>query len=121
MEKKLTFEEFLKSRNNTSIQPSDCPVTFVFNILQGKWKNHVLFEMSKYKSIRFGELKKALSPITNTMLTSTLKELEEDGLLSREQFNEIPPHVEYALTKKSVDLLPIFYEMHLWGIKYINK
>ena len=53
------------------------------------------------------------------MLTNSLRELEADGLVSRIQFNEIPPHVEYSLTEKGNALLPIFYEMTMWGLQYI--
>lgn len=56
--------------------------------------------------------------ITNAMLSSTLKELEEAGIVRRTQFNEIPPHVEYSLTQCSQDMLPIFYEIAKWGEKY---
>ena len=72
------------------------------------------------KPIRFGELKKELGGITNTMLTSSLRELEQDGLVNRMQFNEIPPHVEYSLSDKGKDLLPVFYEMTKWGFKYLE-
>ena len=71
--------------------------------------------------IRFGELKKNLVGITNTMLTNSLRELEADGLISREQFNEIPPRVEYSFTQKGRDLMPVFYAMMNWGFKYENK
>ena len=60
------------------------------------------------------------SGITNTMLTTSLRELESDGLISRKQYNEIPPHVDYSFTQKGKDLLPIFYEMTKWGFKYIE-
>lgn len=62
--------------------------------------------------------KKALPEITNVMQTNTLRELEADGLVNRKQFNEIPPHVEYSLTEKGRDLMPIFYEIFIWGMKY---
>ncbi len=70
--------------------------------------------------IRFGELKKELPGITNTMLTNTLRELEKDGLVLREQFNEIPPHVEYSFSDMGRDLLPVFYSMMVWGFKHEN-
>lgn len=54
------------------------------------------------------------------MLTSSLRELEKDGLVDRVQFNEIPPHVEYSLSGKGKDLLPVFYEMTKWGFKYLE-
>ena len=69
--------------------------------------------------MRFGELRRNMEGITNTMLTSSLRELERDGLVSRAQFNEIPPHVEYSLTEKGRALLPVFYEMTRWGFRYI--
>ena len=52
------------------------------------------------------------------MLTSTLRELEADGVIVRKQFNEIPPHVEYSFSQKGRDLMPIFYAMMNWGFKY---
>ena len=68
---------------------------------------------------RFGELKKMLKPITNTALTNALKELEADDLIQRIQYNEMPLRVEYSLTLKGQDLLPVFYSIMQWGIKYI--
>ncbi|MCI9166096.1 MAG: winged helix-turn-helix transcriptional regulator [Oscillospiraceae bacterium] len=56
---------------------------------------------------------------SSTMLTTSLRELERDGLVSRVQFNEIPPRVEYSLTEKGRALLPVFYEMTRWGFRYI--
>ena len=64
-------------------------------------------------------MKKAIPKITNTMLTSTLRDLERLGVVAREQFNEIPPHVEYSLTESGEALLPIFYEIAKWGDKYL--
>lgn len=57
--------------------------------------------------------------ITNAMLTNALKELEADGLVHREPYSEIPPRVEYTLTPKGRDLLPVFYAICQWGMKYI--
>ena len=51
----------------------------------------------------------------NTMLTNTLRDLESLGIINREQFNEIPPHVEYSLTDKGKALLPVFFEISKWG------
>lgn len=123
----VSYEEFLKFINRRekpqnaeealTIRKS-CPVNYALGILQGKWTNYVLFEMCAHKSVRFGELKKALPEVTNTMLTSTLRELEVNGLVNREQFNEIPPHVEYSLTEMGKELMPIYYEMFIWGKKY---
>lgn len=75
----------------------------------------VIFELCKKECVRFGELKRAIPKITNTMLTSTLRNLENIGIVKREQFNEIPPHVEYSLTEKGKKLAPVFYEIARWG------
>lgn len=121
MEKAMTYEEFLKRVRQGILTPSgNCPVTPLLIMLQGKWKNQILYQLCINEKIRFGELKKNIEGITNTMLTSTLKELERDGLVHRKQFNEIPPHVEYSLTEKGLDLFPIFYEMVNWGFAHEN-
>ena len=69
--------------------------------------------------MRYSELKRAIPGITGTMLSSSLKDLERDGLIVRRQYEEIPPRVEYFLTDKGKDLMPVFYEMAKWGLKYI--
>ena len=115
----IPYEAFLKHIHEGIItEAGNCPVTPVLTLFQGKWKNQVLYELCCCGTMRFGELKRALEGITNTMLTSTLRELEADGLIDREQFNEIPPHVEYALSEKGTDLMPVFYAMMNWGLKY---
>ena len=98
----------------------DCPICKTLELLQGKWTLYVIFELSKVDAIRFGELKKNLPGITNTMLTSTLRFLAEHELVSRIQYNEIPPHVEYSLSEAGKALYPIFVEIGKWGKKYLK-
>lgn len=62
-----------------------------------------------------------LPQITNTMLNSTLRDLEKYGIVHREQFNEIPPHVEYSLTEKGKAMIPIFCELAKWGENYLDE
>lgn len=120
MNKDMTYEEFQEKVSDIILTESgNCPVTPVIQMLQGKWKLQIIYELCIQSPMRFGELKKMLKPITNTMLTNALKELEEDGLVHREQYNEIPPRVEYSLTEKGRDLLPVFYAISQWGMKYI--
>ena len=69
--------------------------------------------------MRFGELKKAIPDISNTVLTATLKALENQGLVLRKQFNEVPPHVEYSLTESAKALDKIFQIMREWGNRYL--
>ena len=97
-----------------------CPVRKTLALLQGKWTLYVIFELSKVETIRFGELKKKLPGITNTMLTSTLRSLEEHKLVLRVQYNEIPPHVEYSLSEAGKELYTVFVEMGRWGSKYLD-
>lgn len=120
MDKNLTYEEWTqKVKHGIYTEAGNCPVTSLLIMLQGKWKFQIIYEMCIKSPIRFGELRKNIDGITNTMLTSSLRELEQDGLVSRIQFNEIPPHVEYSLTEKGTALLPVFYAMTKWGLTYI--
>lgn len=118
--KNMNYEEYTeKVKLGVLTDAGNCPVTPLLEMLQGKWKFQIIYELCIKDPIRFGELKKAITGITNTMLTTSLRDLEKDGLVSRIQFNEIPPHVEYSLTQKGKDLLPVFYEMTKWGFKHI--
>ena len=98
MEKEcLSYEEYLERvRDGILTASGNCPVTLLLLMIQGKWKARILYQFCIHEKIRFGKLKKALPGITNTMLTNALRDLERDGLVAREQFNEIPPHVEYS-------------------------
>lgn len=120
MNKDLTPEEYLK--RILKAKPSDnCPVRKALELISGKWRTHIIYELCKQPVCRFGELKKAIPGITNTMLASTLKDLESYGIVSREQFNEIPPRVEYSLTEKGKALLPTFFELARWSENYLEK
>lgn len=114
MNKDMTPEEYAERllHGRTS---DNCPMRRALSMLSGKWRTHVIYELYKKPSCRFGELKRAIPRITNTMLTSTLRDLEELGIVHREQLNEIPPHVEYSLTEKGKALLPVFTELAKWG------
>ena len=115
----MSYEEYLvKFKKGIVTSNGHCPVTPLLVMLQGRWKSQIMYELCIYDSIRFGQLKKDLPGITNTMLTKSLRELEDDGLVHREQFNEVPPHVEYSLTDMGRDLLPVFYAIMNWGFKY---
>lgn len=115
----MSYEEYLeKVKQGIVTEDGRCPVTPLLVMLQGRWKSQLMYEMCIYDSVRFGQLKKDLPGITNTMLTKSHRELEEDGLVHREQFNEVPLRVEYSLTDMGRDLLPVFYAIMNWGFKY---
>ena len=114
----MSYEEYLVNvKKGIVTRDGNCPVTPLLLMLQGRWKAQLMYEMCIYDTVRFGQLRKDLPGITNTMLTKALRELEEDGLISRKQFNEIPPHVEYSLTEMGRDLLPVFYAIMNWAVK----
>ena len=120
MKKDMTAEEYLERVLSSDVQ-SDCPMRRTLELLSGKWRTHIIYELCKQPVCRFGELKKALPRITNTMLTTTLRELETLGIVHREQYNEIPPRVEYSLTEKGKALLPVFFELAKWGEEHLEK
>ena len=120
MKNNMTAEEYLQKILSSS-PSSDCPVRKTLELISGKWRTHIIYELCKHTTCRFGELKKSLPQITNTMLTSTLRDLEHFEIVKRTQFNEIPPRVEYSLTDKGKAMLPIFCELAKWGENYLNN
>lgn len=105
-EKKIIFDE------NT------CPVTATMKVLGGKWKSILINAIYFTSPARFGELKRSVVGITQSMLTSQLRELEEDGIITRKIYAEIPPRVEYTLTEFGLTLSPIIQSMAEWGNQY---
>lgn len=91
-----------------------CPMRVACRAIEGKWKLPILYVLCENGTLRSNELKKALG-ITNVMLSNTLKEMEQEGLVARVQYNEIPPRVEYSLTEVSGALLPIVQAFCAWG------
>lgn len=93
----------------------DCGLKKVIDTIGGKWKIMILCVIDYKEVVRYGELTRAIHGITNTMLANSLKELEADGLVERRQYNEIPVRVEYRLTEKTKNLIPILLELKKWG------
>lgn len=99
-----------------------CPVTATMQVLGGKWKAILINAIYHTSPARFGELKRSVKGITQSMLTQQLRELEDDGLINRKIYAEIPPRVEYTLTEFGLTLSPIMQSMANWGKEYrINK
>ncbi len=94
-----------------------CPAPLVFAMIGGKWKLSILQILIFDGTKRFGELRKAIPDITQTMLTKQLRDLERDGLVKRQVYAEVPPKVEYSATEDGVGLMPAFKEMHAWWEK----
>lgn len=89
----------------------------IIPLLHGKWELQIMLEVCRFDVLRFGEIKKKFPSITNTVLTSSLRNLERWGLITRTQYNEMPPRVEYAPTKKGRSLLPVCYAIIRWGLE----
>ncbi len=87
----------------------------MLSIFQGKWSILILLELLIEEPLRFSAFKKRIPGITNTMLTSTLRNLEELGLISRTQYNEIPPRVEYGLTDSGKRFHSVLHELYVWS------
>lgn len=94
-----------------------CPIELGLNILSGKWKLKILWNLSK-GTIRFNELQRLLGHITTKTLTEQLRELEEQGIILRTVFPEVPPRVEYSLSEIGCTLKPILSELCEWGKTY---
>lgn len=92
-----------------------CPVIHALEILGGKWRLAIIWELSRYKVMRYNELKRHLCGITNIMLTRSLQALEEYGLITRKEICQVPPHVEYSITDKCLSLLPALEIINTWG------
>ena len=95
----------------------DCPVETTLKMMGGKWKVLIIRDLLSGTK-RFGELKKALGTITQKVLTTNLREMEESGLVNRKVYNQIPPKVEYTLTDLGYSLGGILDSMADWGSAY---
>lgn len=94
--------------------PYQCPVTRTMSIIGGKWKPIILNCIGD-KSLRFGKLNQLIPAISNKVLASELRELEELSLIERREFPELPPRVEYRLTRSAQSLIPLLHELANWG------
>ena len=94
---------------------ADCPVTYALRLIGGKWQIPILWALCQDRVLRYQELKRKVGGITNMMLAQSLKELESNGLVTRVQYTEIPPRVEYSPTEAALRLQPALKELGQWG------
>lgn len=102
------------SRNEETL--IECDLTYAINKIGGRWKLQLLDQLQSGKR-RFSDLKRAFPGITERMLTLQLKTMEQDGLVKRTVYAEVPPRVEYELTNRSKELMPILQQLSAWGNK----
>jgi DNA-binding HxlR family transcriptional regulator len=98
-----------------------CPVEYAVSLLSGKYKWRILWALIQESPKRFKVLERQITGISPTMLTSQLRELEADGLISREVFATVPPTVEYRLTEFGQTILPMMEEMKKWGLEHRSR
>jgi DNA-binding HxlR family transcriptional regulator len=106
-------------KNETGICPcgEKCPLSTAMEIIGGKWKLQILCALQIDGPIRYNDLKQKINGITNTMLSSCLKKLEADGLVSRRQYNVMPVRVEYSTTTAVDALGPILMQLGKWAVE----
>ncbi len=92
-----------------------CPIFYTMSVVEGKWKWIILYKIYEAEIIRYNKLREELQPIAHRTLSKQLKELEASNLVHREQYNEVPPKVEYSLTNEGKTLIPILDLMYQWG------
>ena len=95
----------------------ECPVATTVQLIGSKWKLLILRNLLQ-RPWRFYELKRSLDGISQKVLTDSLRSMEEDGLITRTVYPEVPPHVEYALSETGESMRPILMAMQSWGTNY---
>lgn len=107
--------------NKVSCSNYRCEIEVTLEIISGKWKALLMWNLGNEGVIRFNEFRRLIPGITQKMLTQQLRALEEDGLINRKVYNQVPPMVEYSLTEEGQELIPILELMDGWGKKHVER
>ncbi|SDF79596.1 winged helix-turn-helix transcriptional regulator [Sporomusa acidovorans] len=113
MNKKVTTEAYAEELL--------CPIRYAIDIVGGKWKLPIICMLASGLPTRYSTIKRKLTGITNMMLAQSLKELEASGIVHREQYNEVPPRVEYTLTDKGKSIIPPLIKLAEWGGSHMQE
>ena len=95
-----------------------CPLEYGLSIFGGKWKSRIICVLAKKDILRYSEIRKEMTNITDAVLATSLKGLILDGIIKRKQFDEIPPRVEYSLSSKGRSIIPILQTICQWAGAY---
>ena len=95
-----------------------CPLEYGLDLFGGKWKSRIICVIAHAGAVRYGQFKKVLAPISDPVLAASLKELSRDGVVARHSYDEIPPRVEYVLTKKGESIVPLLQAICSWSDRY---
>lgn len=111
----------MKQKNDKQIIISETPFGYTLSLINGKWKMSILYILAKFEIVRFNELYRMLGHITYKTLSRQLKELEDDNLIIRKEYPQIPPKVEYSLSPRGQSLIPILNALCNWGVENKEK
>jgi DNA-binding HxlR family transcriptional regulator len=103
--------------NDKKIKQATCEIEVAFGVIGGKWKPIIIWFLGELGTLRFGQIQHLIPEITHKILTKQLRELEENDLVLRKVYSQIPPKVEYTITDKGRDVLPILDMMCDWSTK----
>lgn len=101
--------------------PYICGIDAALDVVSGKWKGLILWELDAHDTRRFAELRRGLPGVSEKMLTQHLREMEEDGLVHRKVYAEVPPRVEYSLTEHGTSLNEALGSLGAWGKERIRR
>lgn len=107
-----------KKKLDTDIR---CPLEYGLTVFGGKWKSRIICVLSTVNSLRYSELRREMYNITDAVLSSTLKDLIDDGIIDRKSYDEIPPRVEYLLTGKGKSVVPILQSICQWSGSFYKE
>lgn len=96
------------------------PFEYTLSIVSGKWKLKIIYLLACTSPVRYNMLKRNIDGITHKMLSTQLKELEQEDVIFRNEYPQVPPKVEYSLTSKGESLIPIVKAMCSWGKEYMD-
>lgn len=115
MSKKVMIDEAYAGKNLI------CPIRYAIDVVGGKWKLPIICMLASGLPTRYSNIKRKLTGVTNMMLAQSLKELEASGIVHREQYNEVPPRVEYTLTDKGKSIIPPLLKLAEWGAGHMQE
>ncbi len=107
--------------NKVSCSNYRCEIEVTLEILSGKWKSLILWNLSNNENIRFNEFKRLIPEITHKMLSQQLNDLIKNGLIEKTIYPQVPPMVEYYLTPLGKELTPILKAMDKWGKNFVDN
>lgn len=100
---------------------NQCQFVVAMDSIVGKWKPTILYHLLQGRPLRFNELRRLLPDITQRMLTLCLRELEEEEIVNRVVYPQVPPKVEYTITEYGMSLSPILEALHQWGVAHVER